>query len=90
MKKSATIFLILSFSFLALIFSGCQSTPQTEQAAPTQQVPLVPFSKGPSTPPSVKGPSGPPLGSSSTPQAVTETETVRYTLPGTSTMQVKN
>ena len=62
----------------------------------SQEVPSVPYSKGPTSPPYVKGPSGPPPetikpaavnGGDS--QAMTETETVRYTLPENPDVKVK-
>jgi hypothetical protein len=92
MNKTATVFLLLCLTLVAFLFCGCQSASQSqkEPSVPSQQVPVVPFSKGPSGPPSMKGPSGPPPGAPSTPQAVTETENVRYSLPDASTMQVKN
>jgi hypothetical protein len=69
-------------------FIGCQAEPvETEEVE--EYVPTVPtpFSRGPSGPPSVKGPTSPPPGTEltdETPQAVTETEDVRITLPESS------
>ncbi len=72
---------------LSLFLTGCQSGTPIEQ--PTQQVPEVPFSQGPTSPPSVKGPSeavpNVPPADHDQPQAITEKETIRYTLPTSDT-----
>lgn len=81
---------------MVLIIGGCQQTEVKETGGtPTQEVPPVPYSKGPTSPPYVKGPSGPPPGVTATSietsgsQAVTETETVRYVLPENNDVKVK-
>lgn len=83
------IFLVSFLLLASALMAGCQS--QQPQTSGTQQqlVPLVPYSKGPDTPPQVKGPSGPPPGDQ-TPQAITEKETVKYTLPTSPTVEVLN
>jgi hypothetical protein len=77
------------FFFAALVagmlfLTGCESQ-QTGAPAPAQSVPNVPFSKGPDGPPAVKGPNMPPpettVNTAKTlPQAVSETEKVKYSL----------
>jgi len=64
-KKNLGLFLLGS-----LLLAGCQSAPNIQPAAVTQQIhniPNVPYSHGPISPPSVKGPSAPfpsPIGDS--------------------------
>jgi hypothetical protein len=67
-----------------LILTGCQSQ-QTERQSPEQNPQVVPYSKGPDGPPAVKGPTEFPPGTDETaaaklPQAVSETENVKYSL----------
>lgn len=84
MKK---IILLVVFS-LALILAGCQaavenntnSNQSTENNTEEERL-GVPFSNGPSNPPDVKGPSNPPPAAEETPQAVTQKEDIRLTLP---------
>ncbi len=79
MKK---IFLLAVCSVLAL--SGCQTTdnvkPNNDSQASSGP---VPFSAGPKAAPEIIGPSNPPPVSATTnqPQAVTEKENIRLTLP---------
>lgn len=76
-------------SLLALfILSGCQAPPELKSPADVQEESLpTPSVKGPTSEPHVKGPTSAPPGSSSVdtenPQAMTETETVEYSLPTT-------
>jgi|GEM_PF-3269580 len=90
MKKSFLTQFVLLTAVVLLVFAGCQNTAAPQpQATQEPQLP-PPFSKGPTTPPGVKGPtSGPPGSASYSQQAVSETESVRYTLPTTPTVQVK-
>lgn len=79
------------FSLLIVLFvvAGCQSAPQQQVQTQEPQLP-TPFSNGPTTPPGVKGPTTAPPGSKSySQQAVSETESIRYTLPTTPSVQVK-
>jgi len=64
-------------ALLVLLVSGCQAEElaPADVEEPVRLVPEVPSTKGPTTAPGVKGPSSPP------PQSITETETVRFTLP---------
>ena len=66
-------------------FIGCQAEPVEPEAVVEYEPTVpVPFSRGPSGPPSVKGPTAPPPGMElvdESPQAITETEDVRITLP---------
>ncbi len=92
-KRLPAIAVVMSICLLMLL-AGCQSATTGTEGVPTQAIPSVPYSKGPSGPPQVKGPTGPPpVSVSSTtqqngPQAVTETDKVRYELPQTPTVQV--
>lgn len=73
--------------------TGCQSQPATDVSQTEADLPelAVPYTRGPSSPPSVKGPtSAPPGGTEAVevpqiemvaPQAVTETEDVTITMP---------
>jgi PBP1b-binding outer membrane lipoprotein LpoB len=80
MKKKALVLVLL---VLVVVLAGCQTQPQEQKTAtPTQVILPPPSSKGPDGPPSVKGPNIP-MPNNGIPQAVTETETVRYSLPGT-------
>ena len=72
-KKAVLIGLILGITALA----GCQNAKAPDVSPSGLQ---VPYSKGPTTQPSVKGPTSLP-GSSNSPQAVTETEAIKVTLP---------
>ena len=87
-------------SCLIVVIAGCRSSEEVKNipsGTSTQEVPLVPYSKGPTGPPHVRGPSGPPPGATVNPsavenggsQAVTETETVRYSLPENPEVKVK-
>jgi hypothetical protein len=90
MSKKFFVHLAIFTLAFCLILSGCQSTPQ--QTAGTTQEPQLPtpFSNGPTTAPGVKGPTAAPSDSKNySQQAVSETETVRYTLPTTPSVQVK-
>lgn len=70
------------FSFL--ILAGCQAQPAGDVVETQENALPTPEIKGPTEAPNVKGPSGPPpTSNSSQPQAMTETETVEYTLPTT-------
>ena len=94
MKKRFAITAVVVFFGAVVVLTGCQSANQQEQSGiPGQEVPLVPASKGPSGPPVVRGPTGPPPGMTGTeinePQAVTETETVRYALPENPSVEVR-
>ncbi|MFC1748423.1 hypothetical protein ACFL2V_06405 [Pseudomonadota bacterium] len=65
----------------SFVLSGCQEEV-TEEVV--RVVPAVPHTNGPTTPPSVVGPSGPPPTVSDNiepPEAVTETDAVRFVLP---------
>lgn len=63
-----------------LILAGCQAQP-AEEISETQENALpTPSIKGPTSAPNVKGPSSPPP-SNGSPQSITETETIEYTLP---------
>jgi PBP1b-binding outer membrane lipoprotein LpoB len=81
-----TKYLLFAVLLLTVVLSGCQSTqttPSTTQQGETQQI--VPFSNGPSGPPVVKGPSSMPNGEETKvlqlpPQAVTETEKVKFSI----------
>lgn len=72
-----------------LLFVGCQAQeePSQVQTEAEQQKTVLPTPsiKGPSEAPNMKGPDGPPPTSLSvngdSPQAMTETETVEYSLP---------
>ena len=80
-------FAVAALTLFVLV--GCQAQepvdgqPQQEE---TQKTILpTPSIRGPSEPPNMKGPDGPPPTSASvngdSPQAMTETETVEYSLP---------
>jgi len=78
-----------------LSFSGCQAAPPAEtESVTTQEFLPTPSIKGPTEPPNVKGPTSPPPGSEGTaedsPQAITEVETVEYTLPTSTEADFKN
>jgi hypothetical protein len=86
---------VASFAVLMLVLAGCQAkeAPKAEKIIPvqTQQVPSIPYSKGPDGPPAVSGPTSPPPSASSAlesdatqPQAVTETEAINFSLPPSS------
>lgn len=62
-------FLLIPFCAL-LLLAGCQA--QNDHA--------VPFSNGPTTPPSVEGPDTPPPSDSQQPDAISEEETGTFTL----------
>lgn len=91
MKKFHFI-LIMSLASLFLIM-GCQTAPVSEDSSAKNAPQSLPYSNGPTSPPAVKGPTIPlpgqnpdtvrteADGTGKLPQAVTETETVRYTLP---------
>jgi hypothetical protein len=72
---------------LCLTLMGCQtavenapnSNQNTENKTEDERL-GVPFSNGPTNPPDVKGPSNPPPAEES-PQAVTQKEDIRLTLP---------
>ncbi len=71
---------------MVLVFTGCQAAKETVEDNSVTEVDTlpIPYSRGPSGPPSVKGPSSAPPGVelvSDTPQAVVEVEDVRITLP---------
>lgn len=72
-NKAVLIGLILVSAALA----GCQSSSGPEASVTKLQ---APYSNGPTTQPGVKGPTSLP-GNSSSPQAVTETEAIKVTLP---------
>jgi len=63
--------------------SACQSKQQPVPQPVPQNLPTgaEPFSKGPTGPPAVRGPSAPPGASPVEPQAVTEKESINFTLP---------
>jgi len=71
-----------------LMLAGCQTAPNVQPAASSQEVhniPTVPFSKGPTSPPNTKGPSAPfpnsgVSDSNGQPQSITETEQQKFTL----------
>lgn len=70
------------------ILAGCQSQPASDSVEVQQQNALpTPSIKGPTSPPHVNGPTSAPPGSSTDdndiPQAMTELETVEYSLPTT-------
>lgn len=71
------------------ILAGCQTQPAPDVSEMEQHEGLpIPSIKGPTTPPHVNGPTSAPPNSSlqgTTPQAMTETETVEYSLPTTDT-----
>jgi hypothetical protein len=83
-----TKYLLAAVLLFTVVLSGCQTNqtnPTNTQPVETQQI--VPFSNGPSGPPVVKGPSAMPneeetkiLNKSVQPQAVTETEDVKYSI----------
>lgn len=82
--KRRVLFCLVVVLFLA----GCQAQEpagQQHNANVEQEVLPTPSSRGPDGPPSVRGPDGPPPGTEfaeeDTPQSMTETETVEYTLP---------
>lgn len=81
--KNIVLVVVLSFSMMLV---GCQATVQpTEKTENTNTENNdgelgVPFSNGPTNPPNVKGPSNPPP-TDETPQAVTQKEDIRLTLP---------
>lgn len=81
--KNTKFLLVLLVCILFLVLSACASgTPKQiivsddaqEQAEKVEGLPM-PFSNGPSGPPSVKGPTMP------VPEAVTETENAEFRLP---------
>ena len=91
------ILLCLAVMLSGMVMAGCQTeeVKNTGEAA-TQEASPVPYSRGPTSPPYVKGPSGPPPEtanpasvSNGETQAVTETETVRYSLPENPEVKVK-
>ncbi len=73
--------------------AGCQSQPADDVSDTETDLPelAVPYTRGPSSPPSVKGPTSAPPGVTEaadvpqvetvTPQAVTETQDITITLP---------
>lgn len=73
---------------LSLMLAGCQAAEEkptntnqnTENNNGEDERLGVPFSNGPTNPPDVKGPSNPPP-AEETPQAVTQKEDIRLTLP---------
>jgi hypothetical protein len=85
-KIPAIGFLLLA----AMMIAGCQSEQGTTSGTSQQLVPLVPYSKGPDSPPQVKGPTSPPPQSDASPQAITEKETVKYSLPSSPTVEILN
>ena len=99
MSYKSLFFIAAILGCLMVIVAGCQSSEVENNPSGTssQEVPLVPYSKGPTSPPYVRGPSGPPPESGSKPsaveyggsQAVTETENVRYALPENPDVKVK-
>jgi len=88
--KKQSIFLVGLLLLAAIIIAGCQSQNTTSGTTQQQLVPLVPYSKGPDSAPQVKGPSGPPPQGDASPQAITEKETVHYSLPSSPTVEVLN
>ena len=73
---------------MSLMLAGCQAATNVQPAASTQEVqsiPNTPFTKGPTSPPSVKGPTMALPGadgvvSTQQPQAMSETENKKFTL----------
>lgn len=89
MRRQIKNLFYLSLLMFLLVVAGCQSAPQQPVQTQEPQLP-TPFSNGPTTPPGVKGPTTAPPGSKSySQQAVSETESIRYTLPTTPSVQVK-
>lgn len=90
MKRQIQNLFSVSALLVLMVIAGCQSAPEP-QPIQTQEPQLpTPFSNGPTTPPGVKGPTAAPPGTKSySQQAVSETESIRYTLPTTPTVQVK-
>ncbi len=66
------LFLIVVVS---LFLGGCGTQPPKTEVHGDPLSKDMPFSKGPSSEPNIKGPSNPP------PQAVTETDDIKVTLP---------
>jgi hypothetical protein len=91
------LFLYVAILFSFAMIAGCQSNELNDQGGTsTQEVSPVPYSRGPTTPPYVKGPPGPPPSTpkpaavdSGDSQAVSEVETVRYSLPENADVKVK-
>ncbi len=93
MNKNTVICAVLACVSVVMI-AGCQSQPVpadvTEQETDIPEL-AVPYSRGPTSPPSVKGPTSAPPGGTDAevapavndeqPQAVTETEDITITLP---------
>ena len=78
MKK--LIFLLMVLGLMTI--SGCQQSQNSNRSTSTQN--NVPYSQGPSGPPAVKGPTGAPPSASATsnsPEAVTQDENIKLTLP---------
>jgi hypothetical protein len=81
--KNLILVAILCFSMMLM---GCQAnvqpnTQNTETAKEEERL-GVPFSNGPTAPPDVKGPTTPPpTENEDAPQAVTQKEDIRLTLP---------
>lgn len=89
MKRSIQNNFVFTLLVVLLVLAGCQSAPQETTQTQEPQLP-TPFSNGPTTPPGVKGPNTAPPGSKGyKQQAVSETESIRYTLPTTPSVQVK-
>ncbi|MGL5830873.1 MAG: hypothetical protein ACRCZE_01865 [Candidatus Altimarinota bacterium] len=84
--KNLILAAILCFS---MILTGCQTNVeqpeinnQSTETNNNEEKLGVPFSNGPSNPPDVKGPNTPPpADTEESPQAVTQEEDIRLTLP---------
>ncbi len=83
--KNSIIFAVI----LGLFLTACQASDQGSADVQVETAPNnVPFSQGPDGPPDVDGPSGPPPSNEvikiEDPQAVTQKENIKVTLPVTS------
>lgn len=89
MQRIFRTFNVLCIIVAGMLLIGCQQEEASVQIEEENTIPSVPYSKGPSAPPNVKGPDIPLPGESGQPQAVTEVEEIRYSLPGDSSPEFK-
>ena len=86
-----SVSVVMALGLVATCFLiGCQAQPLVEEEDVLEsEVPSVPYSVGPTTPPGVTGPTSLPPGSeeassdtsAESPQAIVETESIKYSLP---------